>query len=775
VTRLPTRVSYRSQRLRQDHGKHRAGGWHRRGITPSERTRHPARRRAGGLRGTWPRRPFSRHVFAAERFKEPIACDVHVLALVSAVVGSLSLAPLPSSLRAMMLAAFILTGPGLAVVIWMRLQTPAMVVAIPIVGLSIMTGFTVVLGWLNWWMPTALLLTLVGGVVGSALLHARRTGGFVTLALPHANWMKRRDNGPLILIVATLGTWVVLLPGLVDAPYSQFGLLFVGTGPGLAVTVTTLVGAFVWALRMNRVGTAVIAIAATIVVQRVTATLITEVPIYAWTYKHIGLVNYIHEHQRLPPRGVDIYSEWPAFFQAFAWFANVASIDPIVVAHWFAPVIHGLLAACVGALAMLVGLNVRQALCAAMIVELANWVGQDYFAPQALALILAVGVLALLVASMEAPSAGYLALVAFAALVPTHQLTPYWLLGVIVLLVVTRRIRPWWLPIPYTAILVGYLIPRMYLVMQEVGFSSNVVENGSGNVGFVGSDGKVFTSLICRGLSVAVVLAAGVATFVWWRQRRPYGIPAIMAFTSFVVPIFDSYGGEAIFRVYLYALPGCAILIAPLLDSAIGRARGNVPRRRASATVAAVVMAVAAVAGLQSYYGMWPMIVMYRSQLTRFEDLMASADGPVSIWSLNSNGFPARATADYVESARYDKNFDRPIDLRWPNFSEGFPYTGQFDDITAQAESSDVVTFFVFTEQADRAVEYYRSFTPTAVAEFKDQFRDSEFWSLQFRDDHSTVYQFHRQEADEGPSRASAVPSDKATPVCNSDMVDCPR
>ena len=450
MIRLSTRASYRSERLREHHGMDGARGRHRRGTAPSDCTRHPARRGAGDLRGAWPRHAFSRQAFAAERFKLPIA--PHILALVSALVGSLSLAPLPPSLRAMMLAGFILTGPGLAVVMWMRLQMPAMIVAIPVVGLSTMTGFTVVLGWLNWWMPTEFLLTLVGGVVGSALLHARRTGGFATFALPQANWMKRRGNGPLILIVAQLGAWVVLLPGLVDAPYSQFGLLYVGTGPGLAVTVTTLVGAFVWALRTNRVATAAIAIAATIVVQRVTATLITEVPVYAWTYKHIGVVNYIHEHHSLPPRGVDIYSEWPAFFTAFAWFGNVTSVDPLVVAHWFAPLTHGLLAVFVGALAMLVGLNVRQALCAAMIVELANWVGQGYFAPQALAFLLAVGVLALVVASRERPTAGYLALLAFAALVPTHQLTPCWLLGVIVLLVVTRKISPWWLPIPYTAI-----------------------------------------------------------------------------------------------------------------------------------------------------------------------------------------------------------------------------------------------------------------------------------------------------------------------------------
>src|SRR5215212_4928655 len=100
-----------------------------------------------------------------------------ILALVSAGVGLLSLAPLPPPLRATMLAAFILTGPGLAVVTWMRLQRPAVIAAVPILGLSPTTGSTAVLGWLNMrasldvWSPIVLLLTFVGGVIFSALLH----------------------------------------------------------------------------------------------------------------------------------------------------------------------------------------------------------------------------------------------------------------------------------------------------------------------------------------------------------------------------------------------------------------------------------------------------------------------------------------------------------------------------------------------------------------------------------------------------------------------------
>ncbi|MFC0450112.1 hypothetical protein [Rhodococcus jostii] len=673
------------------------------------------------------------------------AAHFDTFALVSAAVGALALTPLSPELRAIMLAAFVLTGPGLAVVTWMRLQTPAIVAAVPLTGLSMMTGFTAVIGWSNRWLPVPFLLTLVGGVVLSVLLHARHAGGLATLVPARPRGTTLRGNVPLLCTLATLGVWLALLPGLLNVPYSEFGLLAVGTGPGLVVVVVSMVGAFAWALRKNHVVSAAVIVGAVIVVQRATVSVITEAPIYTWTYKHIGVVDYIQQHQALPPRGIDVYGEWPAFFTAFAWFGDITSVDSLLVAQWFAPVVHALLALLVGALAMLLGLEIRHALAAAMIVELANWVGQDYFAPQAFALLMAVGVLALLVASRTCHQAGYIALLAFAALIPTHQLTPYWLLGVIVALVVTRQIKPWWLPIPYMAMLIGYLVPRMYVVLPHGLFSgANPVANGTSNVEYAGSLGKLVTSTVCRGLSAAVILFALVGIVVWWRQGRPFLIPMIMAFSSFSLLFLQSYGGEAIFRVYLYALPGCAILIAPLLLAAVTVTGRHVALERVTTVFAAVALGGAAVAGMQGYYGLWSLVVEYRSQVMLFDDLTADIHGPAMITSLDSAGFPSRATADYADLAKYDQDFDTPIVDRWPEFAKYFPDAHQFDDITLVAESSSTETYFVFTSQSNDAIEYYRYFTPEAVARFEDQFRLSPQWSIRLQDAHTTVYQFDR-------------------------------
>lgn len=709
-------------------------------LAPSAQPQWPAGALARGAQADLPRRTDS-------------------FALLSAAIGLASLAPLWPPLRALMLAVFILTGPGLAVVTWMRLQRTAEVVAVPVIGLSAMTGFTAVFGWLNMWVavklwaPVELVLAMVAGVLVSALVHAWQTGSLAGLTVPAIHLKALRRNGALILIIIAIGSWTLLLPGMSNAQFSDFGLLFAGTGPGLVLIVAAVVLAFAWALGTSRLVTAAVAIAAVIVVQRATPSLITDVPIYSWTYPHLGVVDYIQRYQMMPPRGIDVYSEWPAFFTAFAWFGDVTALAPLTIAHWFAPVIHGLLAVLIGGLAMLLGLNVRQALAAAMFAELVNWVGQDFFAPQALALVLAVGVLALLASSITYPPAGVLALLAFEALIATHQLTPYWLLGAIVVLTIARVLDPWWVPLPYAALLIGYLIPRMYVVLPYGLFSgTDPLESGAIKPGWVGSVGKLFTLGVWRVLTVAVVLLAMVCVVVWFRRGWPYRFPTIIALSPFPILFIQNYGGEAIFRVYLYALPGCAILIAPvLLDGISGVSQhlskhpaiGSAPRHlRAKAVLATLGLVIAGVAGLQSQYGTWFRNVVYPSQLAFSKDLLSNIHGPAEILSVDSTGFPSRPTADYVELARYNKDFDYRMGDRWLGFADGFPTAGQFDAVTAYAESIDADTYFVFSAQGRRELARDGIISPAAMAQFEDQFGRSQLWSLRMHDENTTIYEF---------------------------------
>ena len=65
-----------------------------------------------------------------------------------------------------------------------------------------------------------------------------------------------------------------------------------------------------------------------------TAPLLFAEPRYAWTYKHIGVVQYINLHGALDA-SIDIYHNWPGFFALAAWFGRIAGINtPLAYAAW---------------------------------------------------------------------------------------------------------------------------------------------------------------------------------------------------------------------------------------------------------------------------------------------------------------------------------------------------------------------------------------------------------------------------------------------------------
>ncbi|BBY27924.1 hypothetical protein [Mycolicibacterium sediminis] len=659
----------------------------------------------------------------------------------SVICGVAALSPLPPVIKAVLLGIFVLTGPGIAAVARLKLPRAAAIAAVPAVGLAAMSASTMVLTWFH--HPVGVLLHVVALVAVAAALP-RRPVGALRVSRPTLGGLAPMRSWPAALLAVAVAGWLVALPGLRNAPYSQFGLLFVGTGPAIALCTLVAVGGFVSALRQGRLVTAAVAIGVVVAIQRLTVTLVTDVPIYNWAYKHLGVVDYIRRFHDLPG-GSDIYGQWPSFFTAFAWFGDVSALDPTVVAHVFAPLIHVLIAVEIVAIAKLLGFTSKVALAAAMIAELVNWVGQDYFAPQSLAFVIALGIVALLIASATHRVAGYLSIPLFAALVPLHQLTPYWLCGVAVVLTIAGRVRPRWLPLPYVVLLVAYLIPRLAIVAPYGIFSFNPVANAQSNIELEGSFGKFFTSTVCRSLSAAVVLLAVVCMVIWWRRRQPFLIAAVLAFGSFALLAGQSYGGEAIFRVYLYAIPGCALLIAPLVVYAIDFRSTRALLRRAVQVAVVSALSAAALAGLQGYYGLWSIVVEHRSQIDVGAELLAQEKTPIKVMSLYpGGGLSTRSTADYLRFTERDKDFDQSIPALPADFLRDFPNKGQLDEITAGAAGFEGNTFIVFDQQASLALDYYRYLPPGAISTFEAQLRASPQWRIRDTDDVTTIFEFNR-------------------------------
>ncbi|WP_231750976.1 hypothetical protein [Mycobacterium sp. NAZ190054] len=536
------------------------------------------------------------------------------------------------------------------------------------------------------------------------------------------------------------------MPGLPGADAGYYGLLFSGTGPLLAVCIVLCTWALLVAVRDRQLLPAVAAVVAAIVVSRVTTVVATEVPLYDWTYKHLAVVDYIMVNGRIAPDGTDIYAQWTAFFTTWAWFCEVTGIPAMTVAHVFAPVMHVLIALTVYTAARVLGRSRRTAVTAGFVVEIVNWVGQDYFSPQAWSVVLTFGMLVLLLASPRSRACGILAIVVFAATVPTHQLTPFWAVGAACLLCVFRRARPWWVAVAMVSIAVTYLLLNLEAVLPYGLLSGgSPLSNAGSNIQSSGLPAKDFTSAVVRGLSVVVVLGA-VAAAVWMRRRRrPVLALGIVAFSSFGLLLGQSYGGEAIFRVYLYSLLGCAILIAPAVVAAVD---GTQARRWLVRTVAVGAATVAPVAGLHGYVALWPFIYETRAQVDLMQSITTDADKRTRFVMMRLGGMPTRLNADYAELTLFNPYYDEPVsydlwDGRDPRLAElkaSFPTEEDLKTLSDDVTNGVYMAYVIFSEQSNKAIRYYGDFRPEAVGIVQDALRRSPKWTAVYEQGETVVF-----------------------------------
>ena len=426
----------------------------------------------------------------------------------------------------------------------------------------------------------------------------------------------RRLRWPLTAQVLSLGAcvglWWFSVSQIRVGTLDDYGLLPV-LPLSFFAALALLVVSFVAAVCAPRRSEAVLAghALALIVFLHGTMPLIFSEPFYPWVYKHFGVVEYIDLHGRLDT-SVDIYQNWPAFFTLSAWFGRVAGTRPLEYAAW-AQVFFGacnlvLLRYVFGSLSR----DIRLVWIAIFVFFAANWVAQDYFSPQAFAFTLSLGLCGvilrrLLIAPDRAWMARWLnraaafvarlgrrrrsgaapedepagsqrvgrraarniAIALFALIVATHQLTPYMLIVGLAVLTFLGVVRPRLLVVLFTVMALGYQLPRLGFVERYYGLLgsagkpfTNVRTAAVGLNGLAGEPGRVLCAHAAQLLSLTI-WGLGLVGAVR-RLRAGYknlGIAAL-AVAPACIALADTYGGEAIYRVYLFSLPWFALLTA---------------------------------------------------------------------------------------------------------------------------------------------------------------------------------------------------------------------
>jgi hypothetical protein len=345
-------------------------------------------------------------------------------------------------------------------------------------------------------------------------------------------------------------------------------------------------------------------------------------PRFATAYLHAGFTGYVAHKGALLPR-LDARFNWPSFFTGSALLDKAAGVRTALrLIRWWPVVMNLLYAPLIWLIARRLLPEANMAWLAAGLFPLADWVGQDYYSPQSVGFLLYLVFLFILVGPLgtDAPALWSVArrrplrwpsdpvdppsawgptwlwvgatIVLIAAMSTGHQITPVMACGSAVVLAFTGRTQA-------RAIIGAYcLITLGWICYGAAPYWSGHLGQLFGQVGTV--DNNVSSSVLSRlhGAPIhrrVVNARAGTAVLVWvlgtagalvWRGNAASRRAAffLMAWPITLV-VAQSYGGEALLRIYFFALPGAMICIVALLY----RVRATVLQLVATAALLAVL------------------------------------------------------------------------------------------------------------------------------------------------------------------------------------------
>jgi hypothetical protein len=696
--------------------------------------------------------------------------------LAACALGALALITPAGEVRLLLLLAFALVAPGAAVVCHVPLRSRLVAAALTVTASLTVLGLVTATGyWLGAWHPLgvhvglmlASAVSLVVGAVGGATRTAVDTLPVAVSRPPHGVPPAVRLL-PALLIVAALALWTWSLRIVDVTAVGEFGLTAALGWPFVTAVVLVCAALAVELFAGSRTLVLGAAVLALLLLTRATAPLLLDAPQYAWTFKHFGVVELIERAGRVTDPH-DIYQQWPAFFTAAAQLSGLAGVAPAAYANWAPLLFGGLDALLVAAMARTLTADRRVVLLAVFVFTAGAWPESNYFSPQAFAYALMLGfyvvVLLWLRAAPHVPAtsgrglwsrlraallrgvpplpggrsapprtAVVAATVVFVALTAAHQLSPYLVLAPLAILAMLRLVRPRLLVVLLATIAAGYALPRLGGVVSDYSIFTglNPFANGAGNAtrGWA-TPGQAFSALTVRGTCFALWGAALFAALVNRRWLGRVVLPLTLMFAPFALMLVTSYGGEIVYRVYLFALPTCALLAAVLW---LGLAR----RPRRATLVSTAVLAALCLASLQAVHGQFALDRVPTSAVAAAEDFYARAE-PGSAVLLAAPDFPARLTADYgvfnVGEGREPALVDEP-DFQDVRFGpESVPA------VTAWARSfAGAQHYLVVSEPMIRQVHYFGTLPDGSLEGLVAALRTSPEWTVFADDGETTVF-----------------------------------
>jgi hypothetical protein len=452
----------------------------------------------------------------------------------------------------------------------------------------------------------------------------------------------RRLHPFVPLVVCAL--WGIAISGIDARDITDVGLISV-----TPISVLVLLGVLSISFALTFVGSfrpwvAFVHVVALIVMLYGVTAFIEPVSRFSPVYTHVGVIDYIVRHGGVDPK-IDAYFNWPGFFSFGALLVKIAGVhNALAFAAWGPLAFNLLYLAPLLVIFRWAGADARLTWLALWIFYCTNWVGQDYFAPQAVGYLMWLSIAAVLllhfapaprelalrpsvhaiagtvrpravrewVASWIRPKTapvfspqriGLLLIVVavYTATVTGHQLTPFPALVAVTGLVLFAGLETRGLPL-----LMGFILAAWIAYMTTTFLAGHIgdLTKTTGSLGknlnqslthrVGGSPGHELVAHIRFLGSAGIWCLALVGIVRRLGSRRIDSALLVLGAAPLLLPALQPYGGEILLRVYLFALPSVAFFIAAIAFPSLRSRSGWI-------TVAAVAVTSFVLLGLFQY------------------------------------------------------------------------------------------------------------------------------------------------------------------------------
>jgi hypothetical protein len=397
--------------------------------------------------------------------------------------------------------------------------------------------------------------------------------------------------------VAAVALWAWSVPGIQLRAMNDLGLVSVLPWPTwLAFALLTLGFIICWRRADQATWLLLVHVLLLIVMLYGLPALASHEPSGPVVYRHAGITGDLTQNRVVDPK-IDAYFNWPGFFMGLGTLVKLAGVpNALSFATWAPVAINLLFLPPLLLVARALTRDPRLVWGTVWVFYAANWINQDYLAPQSFAYLLYLTIMGLLLTYLR-PSAtdleqggrllrrfrqvlrvraaqvppvsrytvaGILAVVVllYAVIVASHQLTPFAILIGVLALVALGECTARGLPLLMGVMLTlwvtfvarGYLAGHLTHLVSGVGditgaTSANLTARISGSHLHLL---VIRERLLLSGGLWLLALLGGIRRF---RSRYADHAAAALALTPLLLFPLQAYGGEMLLRIYFFMLP----------------------------------------------------------------------------------------------------------------------------------------------------------------------------------------------------------------------------